>query len=120
MINFVKVLILSTIMACANDDYKTKKCCQYRVYSSRITIFLSLLVSILQSFYFLMDIFPNTIGQMVSQGLITTICNVLQENMQYTDLAGQAAKIFIRISTETPEELLKSQAIQVLIQTYDF
>ena len=57
---------------------------------------------------------------MVNQGLLTTVCNVLQENMQYTDLAGQAAKLFIRISTETPEEMLKSQAITTLIQVYDF
>ena len=43
--------------------------------------------SIMMSFYFLMDIFPNTVGQMVKDGLITTICNVINENMAYTDLA---------------------------------
>ena len=44
-------------------------------------------VAIMITFYNLMDIFPNTIGQMVKEGLISTICNVIQENMQYTDLA---------------------------------
>jgi len=28
-----------------------------------------------------MDIFPSTIGQMVAEGLITTITQVIQENM---------------------------------------
>ena len=72
------------------------------------------------SFYFLMDIFPNTIGQMVKEGLITTISKVIQENMAYTDLADQAAKLFIKISTETPEEMLNSPAIATLMQVYDF
>lgn len=39
------------------------------------------------SFYFLMDIFPNTIGHMVKEGLITTLSTVIQENMAYTDMA---------------------------------
>ena len=34
-----------------------------------------------------MDIFPTTIPQMVEAGLVTTINNVITENMQYTDLA---------------------------------
>jgi hypothetical protein len=33
--------------------------------------------SILQTFFFLMDIFPTSIGQMVKEGLITTICGVI-------------------------------------------
>ena len=76
--------------------------------------------SIMQTFWFLMDIFPSTIGQMVGEGLITTIANVIQENMQYTDLADQAAKLFVRISQETPEETLKSPALLTLMQVYDF
>ena len=58
-----------------------------------------------------MDIFPNTNVQMVKDGLITTISTVIQENMAYTDLAEQAAKLFIKISTETPDEVLASPAI---------
>ena len=67
-----------------------------------------------------MDIFPTSIGQMVKEGLITTICTVIQENMAYTDLADQAAKLFIKISTEAPEEVLNSPAILTLMQVYDF
>ena len=78
------------------------------------------LVSILQSFYFLMDIFPNTVPQMVEEGLITTICTVIQENMAYTDLAEQAAKLFIKISHETPDKVLASPAISTLMQVFDF
>ena len=63
------------------------------------------------SFYFLMDIFPTTIGQMVEAGLVTTINNVITENMQYTDLADQAAKIYIKISQETPDKILNSPCI---------
>ncbi len=72
------------------------------------------------SFYFLMDIFPNTIGHMVKEGLITTLSTVIQENMAYTDMADQAAKLFIKISTESPDEMLNSPAIQTLMQVYDF
>lgn len=43
--------------------------------------------AIMITFCTLMDIFPNTVGQMVKEGLITTVSNVIQENMQYTDLA---------------------------------
>ena len=78
------------------------------------------LVSILQSFYFLMDIFPNTIPQMVEEGLITTICTVIQENMAYTDLAEQAAKLFIKVSQETPDKVLSSPAVSTLMQVFDF
>jgi len=67
-----------------------------------------------------MDIFPSAIGQMVKEGLIACISSVIQENMAYTDLADQAAKLFVRISTETPEEMLKSPAISTLMQVYDF
>ena len=48
---------------------------------------------------------------MVKEGLITTISTVIQEHMAYTDLAEQAAKLFIKISTETPDEILTSPAI---------
>ena len=48
---------------------------------------------------------------MFKEGLITTISTVIQENMAYTDLAEQAAKLFIKISTETPDEILTSPAI---------
>lgn len=68
----------------------------------------------------MMDIFPNTIGQMVKEGLISTVSAVIQENMAYTELAEQAAKLFIKISTETPDEVLSSPAIQTLLQVYDF
>ena len=74
----------------------------------------------MQSFWFLMDIFPSAIGHMVKEGLITTISTVISENMAYTDLADQAARLFGRISQETPEEVLKSPAMQTLMQVYDF
>ena len=37
--------------------------------------------AIMIAFCTLMDIFPNTVGQMVKEGLITTVSNVIQENM---------------------------------------
>ena len=43
--------------------------------------------SIMQTFWFLMDIFPSAIGHMVKEGLITTISTVIADNMAYTDLA---------------------------------
>lgn len=67
-----------------------------------------------------MDIFPNTINQMVKEGLISTMNTVIQENMGYTDLASQGAKIFINISHEMPDEMLESGAIQTLLNVYDF
>lgn len=57
---------------------------------------------------------------MVREGLITTVSNVIQENMQYTDLADQAAKLCIKIAQETPEEMLNSSAIPTLMMVYDF
>ena len=74
----------------------------------------------MMSFYYLMDIFPNTVGQMLKEGLVSIICQVLQENMQYTDLATTAAKLFQKISEETPEEMLKSPAITTLMNVFDF
>lgn len=35
---------------------------------------------------------------MVNEGLVSTICNVVTENIMYMDLADQAAKLFVRIS----------------------
>ena len=67
-----------------------------------------------------MDTFPNTIGQMVQEGLITTICTVIQENMQYIDLANEAAKMCIKMSHEKPVEVLDSAAIPTLMQVFDF
>jgi len=40
--------------------------------------------------------------------------------MQYTELAGQAAKLFIKISKELPDEILKSCALSTLMGTFDF
>ena len=57
---------------------------------------------------------------MVGEGLVTTISRVVAENMQYPDLAGQAARLFVRISTETPEEVLKSDIFSTLMNVYDF
>ena len=71
-------------------------------------------------FNFLIDIVPNAIGAIVAEGLITTTCQVIQENMAYTDLADQAAKLFIRISHEKPAEMLASPACQTLMQVFDF
>ena len=76
--------------------------------------------SIMICFNFLIDIVPNAIGTIVREGLITTTCQVIQENMAYTDLADQAAKLFIRISHETPVEMLNSPALTTLMQVFDF
>ena len=40
--------------------------------------------------------------------------------MQYTELADRAAKLFIKISRETPDEILKSPALSTLMGTFDF
>lgn len=77
-------------------------------------------VSILSSFYFLMDIFPNTIPQMVKEGLVTKACTVIQENIAYTDLAERAVQLFIKIAQETPVEVLDSPAVPTLLQINDF
>ena len=57
---------------------------------------------------------------MVAEGLVTTTSKVVAENMQYPDLAGQAARLFVRISVETPEEVLKSEIFSTLMNVYDF
>ena len=51
---------------------------------------------------------------------LSAVSNVIQENMQYTDLADQAAKLCIKVSQETPEEMLNSAAIPTLMQVFDF
>ena len=67
-----------------------------------------------------MDIYPQSVQSMISEGLISTMSKVIQNNMAYTDLADQTAKLFDKPSKEAPAQLLNSPAISTLLMVFDF
>lgn len=67
-----------------------------------------------------MDIYPQSIGNMIKEDLIKHMCDTMEQTMGDTMLAEFCIKTFDKISLENPQAVMKSQAITMSLNMIDF